>query len=363
MKEIVTLYLGENVWRGWTSVKVTRGLRDAASAFALEIYHKNIDTLAALELQPDMSVELYTRPEDTDDSADELLMTGYLTEDEHTKNDQGIRLRLQGKSDTHALVKNSVQHPTGIFRNQTVRAIAETLALPYNIAVVVETDTGDPIPLFRLEHGEKVFDALERLGRERGLMITDDAGGRLIFCRASQIRTEAIHYGITPVKEWRHRRSSEDRYTQYRVIGQNASNAQQFGATSANCSGQAADAGWTERDHTLTILADRLATPAVCKARAEFEAAIRSGKSTELVVSPWGWRTSAGNLWIPNRISHIRNEERGLDDDYLISSVEYTIDSAGTWSALTLSPPSAFTPELPTKPRFSANWKETWGIA
>jgi prophage tail gpP-like protein len=362
VKEIVTLYLGESVWRGWTSVKVTRGLRDAASAFALEIYHKNIDTQAALLLQPDMPIELYTRPEDTDDAADELLMTGYLTEDEYTKNDQGIRLRLQGKSDTHALVKNSVQHPTGIFHNQTVQAIAATLALPYGIITTVEANTGDPIPLFRLEHGEKVFDALERLGRERGLLITDDAGGRLIFCRASQIRTAPIYYGATPVKEWRHRRSSEDRYTNYRVIGQNASNTQQFGATSANCGALAADAGWTERQHTLTILADRLATPATCKARAEFEAAIRSGKSTELIASVWGWRTPLGDLWQPNRVTRVRNEERQIDDDYLISGVEYTIDASGTFAALTLSPPSAFTPELPAKPRFSANWKETWGI-
>ena len=359
MLETVTLRIGGRQWRGWTEVRVSTSLRDVASAFVLRLTYALADAESTLAIVPDSDVQILTRAEGS--NVDDLLMTGALDSDDDNETTE-IKLEVQGRSNTGRLVKGSVQHDTGVFRGLTPLQIAQQICAPHGIAAVSTVDTGAALDLWRLEQGEKAFDALERLGRERGLILTDDTAGRLIMCRAGTVRTAALIHGQGLVKSWGHKRSASDRYTEYRVVGQNASNDTIYGEDATGCQGYARDTGWTTKEHSLTIIADRESNPAACQARAEYEAAIRAGKSTTIMLKTYGWRTPDGQLWRKNTISRVVHPRRQIDADYLISDVEYQIGEQGTEAVLTLVPPSAFAVQPPQKGRISTNWKEDWGI-
>jgi len=195
-------------------------------------------------------------------------------------------------------------------------------------------------------------------------MITDDVAGRLVLCRAGTARNDAIVYGgAVDVTKWHHSRSSAERYTEYRVIGQKAGNNQAFGDDVAGCMGVAYDKDWTDREHVLTIIADGEADRAGCQARANWEAATRAGKSSTLSVSVRGWRSPSGKLWKVNELVRVKYPARGIDRDLLISEMVYTQTDSGTTADITLSLPSSFSPEPPAKRGKSGNWIEDWGTA
>lgn len=363
MKEIVTLKIGGQKWTGWKAVTITRGLKDASAAFALSLVYTDPDSGKVLEIQSDMDCELYTRPEGTDARNDELLISGTTTDDDGDETGTSLTLTVNGKSHTQRLVKNSCLHDTGRLVRMTPLQIAQTLAQPYDVTVTATVDTGSAIPVFRLEPGEKVFEAIERACRGRGLLVTDDENGNLVLCRVGTARNSPIVYGgAVDVKTWKHSRSSAERYTEYRVIGQKAGNNQTFGDAVAGCEGVTYDNGWTTRRHVLTIIAEGEADAAGCQARAEWEAAVRSGNASKLIVTVrGGWRSPAGMLWKVGQICRVKYPRRGIDRDLLISAVEYKQSNDGTTADLTLSIPSAFSPEPPANIKKSGNWQEDRG--
>lgn len=363
MKEVVTLKIGGYEWTGWKSVTITRGLKEASAAFALDLLYTDPDMDLVLSLQSDLDCELYTRPEGQGPDADELLITGITSDDDSDETGKSKSLTLNGKSHTQRLVKNSCLHETGRLTNLTPLQIAQTLATPYDVTVIATVDTGAAVPVFRLEPGEKVFEAIERVCRGRGLLITDDEQGRLVLCRRGTTRNDAIVYsGRVDVTKWGHSRSSAERYTEYRVIGQRGGSNQAFGDHVAGGVGVAYDNSWTTYRHVLTIIAEGEADAAACQARARWEAAVRAGKASELRLTVRGWRSPSGKLWRPNQTVRVQYPVRDIDRDMLISKVVYTQSEDGTVADLTLAPPSAFTPDLPTDRKTSGAWIEDWGV-
>lgn len=364
MKEIVTLSIGGVMISGWKSASITRSVKDASAAFALSLLFTDPDSDMILDIQPDLDCEVYTRPEGTGPEADELLISGFTTDDDMTESGDRLAVTVNGKSKTQVLVKNAALHSTGRLTKLTPLQIAQTLAEPYKITVIATVDTGAAIPVFRLEPGEKVFDAIERACRGRGLLITDDTSGRLVLCRAGTARNDAIIYGgAVDVTQWTHSRSSADRYTEYRVIGQRAGNNQAFGDDVAGGTAVAYDSGWTDRRHVLTLIAEGEADSGGCKDRANWEAAVRSGMASKVSVEVRGWRGPSGSLWKPNQVVRVKYPRRGIDRDMLIESVEYSISDRGTRCSLSLILPSALSPEPPARRGKSGNWVEDWGVA
>lgn len=358
MREVVSLAINGRIWSSWKSVSFTRSILKAASAFATSLKFTDADTGDVLELQPEMAFELRTRSESATSGAD-LLLTGLTSDDDSDETADTLGLSLNGKSLTHLLIKNSVRHETGRLVNLTPLQIAQALAAPIGVDVIATAPVGLPIPVFHLEPGEKIFDAIERACRGRGLLITDNAYGQLVLAQTGTERNDSIIYGgAVDVLRWGSSRSSADRYTEIHVIGQKSGNDQATGDAVADCSGVAYDKGWTPLTHILTIIAEGEADNAACKARAEWEVAIRSAKATSLSVPVRGWRSPSGKLWEANQLVRVVYPRRDINRDMLIVEVNCSQDESGTLCDLKLSLPSAFTPEPPVIQESSGNWQE-----
>src|SRR5262245_16365764 len=66
----------------------------------------------------------------------------------------------------------------------TLAQIAERVTKPFGVMVVVPAPAGAPLPDVQIQQGETVHALIERLARAAGLLVTDDAQGRLVLTRA-----------------------------------------------------------------------------------------------------------------------------------------------------------------------------------
>jgi prophage tail gpP-like protein len=124
-----------------------------------------------------------------------------------------------GRDKTGDLVDSSVVDKSGQWKGQKLEQLAATICKPYGIEVVNETDTGDAFGSITLEQGETGFELLDRLAKQRGVLVTSDAYGRLVITRASTLRAGVALTLGDNILAARGRFSWRERASQYIVKG------------------------------------------------------------------------------------------------------------------------------------------------
>jgi prophage tail gpP-like protein len=182
------LLVSGEVYSGWKSLRVTRGLERATADFDLSVSERWSLEENIWQIQPGESCEIRFE--------DELVLTGYVDAYRPSYDANSHEVRLSGRSKTCDFVDSSVMVDGGQFKGMTVGAIARTLAQPFGIEVVVEQE-GPPEPEVQVQQGETCFALVERLSRLQELLVTDDALGRLVLTRAgSGQASTALHHGV-----------------------------------------------------------------------------------------------------------------------------------------------------------------------
>ncbi|MCL9788253.1 hypothetical protein J4530_08810 [Neisseria subflava] len=69
------------------------------------------------------------------------------------------------------------------WRNVSILDLAKELCAPFGIEVVLETEPGKPLAVFKTEPGETVFKALERAAKIAGILLVQ-ARGALVLTHA-----------------------------------------------------------------------------------------------------------------------------------------------------------------------------------
>ncbi len=347
VKERVGLRVGDNEWRAWSDVSITRSIEQVCSTAALSVSvidweHSQFTNAAPyLEITPSDFCQVWIGP-DAEFSKSELIISGYVDGDTTTTS-EGSAYKLEIRSKVADLVDCTVQHPTGVFRKQKVEDIAQALADPYNLTVLCEAEsTGPVVESFRAEKTETVIKAIERLCRERGLLLFDDSIGNLVVSTVAAPGKVAttLERGRN-IKSLTRSRNVAQRFKHYLIRGQTYD---EFGAE-ALVTDQ-----WMNRNRTLCLDHDRAASKADCDKRARWEAATRAGKSVQYEAEVAGWRTDSSDpespLWEPNTLVHLFDMPLGVDDDLLIARVNYTKSVGGGETAtLSLAYPGGYSPE------------------
>lgn len=344
--ETVGLRIGSVEWRAWSEVSIVRSIEQVCSTAALSLV--NIDwsagatdrTGALIEVVPSSFCEVWIG---SDRAHGECVIQGYVDADETTTT-EGCAYKVEVRSKVADLVDCTHQHKTGVFRKQKVESIASTLADPYGINVLCETGTGPAVDTFRCEKTETVIRAIERLARERGLLVIDDTLGNLVITTVAAPGKVAatLERGVN-VKSLTRRREVSQRFAHYLVRGQSVDD---FGAEGA------VDDLWGKRDRTLCLDHEKAADKAACLRRARWEAATRAGKSVRYEAVVAGWRIDpsdpSSDLWSPNTLVRLVDGVLQVDDDLLVVRVNFARSvRSGTTTTLTLGHPEGYAPEPP----------------
>lgn len=334
MRPNVQLFVNGKVYGGWQEVTVTRSLEAIAGKFDLRVMDRWEANSEPWTIFPGDKCELRI-----DGKA---IVTGYVDAASPSFDAESHGIDITGRDRTADLVDCSAVVKGSELRGQKLEGIARAIAKPFGITVKSEVDTGAVFQSFAIQPGETCWEAIERAARQRFMVMTVDGEGNLIV---SDIGTKQAADDLIEGVNIKSASASYDytnRFSEYRVKGQQASQNDGAEAGKVNVESKATDKN-VKRYRPKVLTAETQATDGSAEKRAQLEAATRAGKSTKIAVTVQGWTMSNGELWPVNVLVGIKSRILSIDEELLISSVRYNIsDSAGIVTELELTRPEAF---------------------
>lgn len=334
---------------GWKSLSVSRGIEQIAGSFEIGVS----------ERWPDIQVLRKIAPGDKCTLAMDgtVVITGYVDEVSMDYSGSAHEVQVTGRDATSDLVDCSAIYKTGKWTNRKMEQIAGDLCAPFGITVSVETDTGAAVSAWQIQEGESVFECLERLSRDRGVLLVADGKGGMAITRASKTRVATNLVRGENILAASGSLSFLERFSQYIVKGSSTGNDFTFG-DAVRLKAVTSDAVIT-RYRPLLLVAEDVGTAATLKRRAEWERNVRAGRSIDIGYTVQGWSHASG-LWQPNRLVHVKDDWMRLDDDLLIKRVAHKLDDGGTTTELRVTMPQAFDVMSLPKPKGDKNKADNW---
>ncbi|EAZ2565726.1 baseplate protein [Salmonella enterica subsp. enterica serovar Braenderup] len=339
MMNNVELKVDGKIFSGWTSVTVNRSIETMAGYFDLGV---NVQTSTDLSsLAPGKPFTL---------SIDgQTVITGYTDGRRRQMGADSMKITIAGRDKTADLIDCAAIYKGGQWKKRTLEQIARDLCQPYGVAVrweLTDAESAAPFTSFTLDHSETVYEALGRAARARGVLITSNAAGDLVFTRADESHSDRLVLGENLLsvdfdEDYR------DRFSEYTVKGHGRSNGKVGDTvdarTIASQKGTATDSEIT-RYRPMIILADSKIDAQSATARALREQRRRLAKSVTFEAQLDGWTRSNGQIWMPNILAEIDASKFAIQTGpLLVSKVVLTLDDReGVKTTLTLAPRDGF---------------------
>lgn len=330
------LYVGGQVYGGWQSFEVKRSISGLAGAFQLDVTDNWTGRGPVIIRCGDPCVlKINGTP----------VITGYVDSFDNSLDGTNHSISVSGRDKTSDLVDCSAIVAQGEVLNQTIDQIARAIAAPFGIEVKTEADPGAPFVNFSLQPGESGFSALDRAAKLRGLLFTTDGSGALILTRIGIKKASGALVEGKNVKTISLKADTKDRYSQYIVKAQKTGTDDNYGASAAHVRAEASDATVT-RYRPLVVIAEDQANIADAEKRAQWEAKTRAANAASIDISVQGFeQTAGGDLWGINQIVGVESPTMGIQQGFLISDVNMSLDERGSITNLKLVRSDAFIPE------------------
>jgi len=346
MTERVTALINGLRFEDWQDVEITASLEGVGRSFALGASGLTLgETTIRMEDEIEISID-GTR-----------VLTGYVeapgTED--SAEDRGYD--IAGRSRAVDLVDCS-NIAKRVHKGRTFTQIAEALAAPYGVPVVVATPDpllSAPIKRFVVKPDETAFAAIERAAKLRAVILYDDELGRLVLQVGARGRF-ALQIGavIRRGENLLSAQSGSDAsklYSEYRIKGQRFASDNDSGGAVSAVSGKATGDG-SRRLRVKTLISKSSLTAAQAKSRAQWEAANAFGRANSYTATVRGWTDQTGALWTPGTLIEIDDPLHLWQGVFLVISVVFSKSTeGGTTSTVTVAPEAGYYAELPENPR------------
>lgn len=327
-------------YSGWTRVRMVRSIETIAGTFELGITDRWPESEGRRPIRPGQSCAVLLEGEP--------VIGGYVDEVEPRYDAQTREVTVHGRDATGDLVDCSAEPPGAWKAGYDVLTLIRALCKPFDIDVRTSgseragagLDLGLLHAPFEITSGEAVFDALERLARMHALLLVSDGLGGLVVTRAGTHSVATVLQRGANILRCDATSSAKGLFSLYTVRGQKPDPASVLGRALVEPQGTADDET-VGRYRPLVVVAEEPVDIATCRQRAEWERAVRVGRSLRIAVTVQGW-THADGLWQPNTRVHLRDDWLGMDAELLISQVSYLLDEGGTRTELELTRPEAY---------------------
>ena len=344
MNDTVTLTVNGKDYQGWKSVRIEAGIERQARSFEMSVTDRWPGSPAqARRIKPGDAVEVKI--------GKDVVCTGFVDATPIDYDATAITIMIRGRSKTADLVDCAADNPTegGQFRGLKAEAIAAKIAKQYGVNVVTEANTGAAITDHQIQQGETAFESLDRLAKQRQILISDNGAGDVVLVSPGSggKAASSLELGVNILSASAGFDYSEV-YSDYNVKGQRSQggNDADWDANSAaglSSQGKAQD-GSLKRKRVLVVRQSGQADAATCQNRANYEQRIRAAKAGEIRYKVVGWRQKDGSLWRPNQTVAIKDGIMNVFADLLISECQYTLDEGGMLTELVCVSPDAFLP-------------------
>jgi prophage tail gpP-like protein len=352
VSDLLTLLISGKKFVSWKTAEIRRSLESVAGGFALSVSDRATSIDDARYFLPGMACELKY--------GSDTLISGFIDSTAPVSSAGNHSIDLSGRDKTGILVDCSVIDCKSEYKNVTLKFVMDALLAPYGIETADSAGSADTIDSFAIQSSEKVFEALDRACRAVGYFATVNFKGQVVAARAG---TERVLKPLVSgpggnIKSASANFNILDRYAKYTVLAQKQGTDFFNGAVITKVTGSASDpemedldAPWNSRQ--LVILAEKSMDKPGAEKRAQWEAAVRAGRSGTVSVVVTGWRDGDGNIWDKNKLIDVCIPEIFGDTKYrqlLIVETAFSLSSSGgTTTVLQLRRKDAYTPE-PLKP-------------
>jgi prophage tail gpP-like protein len=348
MDDLELLVNGSN-YAGWTSLALTRAMDAASGAFTVTLTER-------WEGQDGAAAQLEPWPILPGDECEvrlggKTMISGYVDIFKPSFSPTDHSINIQGRDKTSDLIDCAAVHKPDEWKNITVLKLAQILCEPFGIKARADVDVGAAIPLIKLNQGETAFEAIERYGLQRKLLVMPDGAGGLLLTRTGTRRAgTSLEQGVN-IKSANGSLDHSQRFSQYLVKGQAAYSQDTDGETESHVEGRITDSG-IKRYRPMLIVAEAGGSTNSALERATWEANTRLGKSASAQITVMGWRqTPGGELWLPNMLVYVKSPWLRMDGEMLIRQVTFNRDgtdgSEGTTTQIDICSPQAYSPEPP----------------
>lgn len=330
----LSLVIRGTAHEGWESVRVTRSIQQVHHTFAVSYSER---ATASGRRVPIFGGDPCTVKIDG-----KIVTKGWVAKPRRAYDAQSRSAVIQGASLTIDLVECAAEHKGGQWRNAGLMDIAKALCAPFKVPVIAETSVGARFRKFAIQDGETVIEALDRAARMRGVLLTTAPNGSLVFTRAGSARSSTVlRYGVN-ILSGEFNEDTSGRFSKYVVKTQATGDDDFSGEQAASLSRQAEDKG-VARYRPTVILAENEDSGKELQDRAVWERNVRAGRSRTLSYTVENWHDDDGNLWSPNTLVRVDDEELGIRDELLIVTTEQSKDEqSGTITNLELMRREAF---------------------
>lgn len=330
---------------GWQEIRVTRGIEILPSSFEVRMTEKYGSGLAdEMDVQPGDFCEVFL--------GGDLVITGWVDQWLGTIANGEHEITLIGRSKCADLVDCSAVHDGYQISNAPVSFIARELCEPFSVGVSLApgTNEGDPVPQLVILAGETPYDIIERVCRYRGLLMYDTPDGNLLLSGIGSGRAASGFEEGVNVERANVGFRNNVRFSDYYALYQGIDLFSDAG-DAPNQISHVHDSS-VYRYRPRVILAENVIGGAsVTKARAQWEADRRYGRSFAVTLTTDSWRDSAGVLYTPNTyvplmLSVLKLGLRIVNHpayvNWIIAEVTYRRGRDGTHADIVIMPPDAF---------------------
>ncbi len=359
MADDVVLTVDGNIYGGWTSMNITHSLEDMAGQFSLSLTMKWPDaTSMPIKQGQSCTVKI----------GSDLVLSGYIDDWLPSYDAETVKLEVQGRSKTLDLVDCSVVLSSGQLNGLTLTEIAKRVCKPFGIDVVAEVDTGAAFSKVTVEQGETAFEFLDRLAKQRAILMTTNSAGNLVLTKASSTVLDVrLQLGVN-ILAARGRFSWRDRASQYIVKG----SASGGGASWDDVSPKQIGGMQTivtdpeiNRYRPKIVISEDIVTAGGSSMRGQWQKQRTIGQSNQTEITVAGWRTGGetGELWSVNKRVQIIDELQGLNVTWLINTVMFSESDdtqGGRLAVLGFVPPEAMDLPAETERKKHTKTEATW---
>ncbi len=334
----LTLLVEGQRFEGWKRVAVTRGIEQLAGTFDITCADRWALQRQALPVSKGQACEVQI--------GGKPVIKGFINSAAPNYSGRGHELQVRGRDATQDLVDSSATTDGGGWVGRSLMQIATALCKPFGIKVVLSADAGVQAAAkqaFQYQHlnvGETVNEALSRLARIRGVLLTSNVAGDLIITRAGTARAQTVLRLGHNILEASAEDSDLDRFHEYRVIAQTRESDANAGAVAQQVGAPVFDKGM-RKGRLLIVDPLDSADHAGCKALAAWTRDVRAARGAGVTYTVRGW-LDGDQPWQPNTLVTVDDEWARFDGDYLIASVAYSLDDRGELVQLSVVPPAAY---------------------
>ena len=236
------------------------------------------------------------------------ILNGYIDTLEAGVTKDFANIKITGRSKTADLIDCSSLVDTGEFNNLTPVEIIKKQVAPFGINVIDKTTGQSPIKKWNIDIGESVFENIELLARQNGIILITTPNGDLCLEIASSEKMDII-LNPSNIKEIKKVSTLSNRYSEIRVIGQNVDSLLEV-------EGIHSDSEIT-RYRPYTIISEGPLNPAQASTRAQWESSFKKSKGEVLKVTLDSFVYSEKEeIWDFNKIVEVNYPYLDIDSDF-----------------------------------------------